>query len=41
VSEKLLKMAVEHLLKNEGICFDAVYTRVQTFRKSDEFQNYN
>lgn len=34
-------MAVEHLLKNEGICFDAVYTRVQTFRKSDEFQNYN
>lgn len=34
-------MAVEHLLRVEGICFDAVYTRVQTLKKSDEYCNYN
>jgi len=28
LSEKSLKMAVEHLLRVEGICFDAIYTRV-------------
>lgn len=41
LSEKSLKMAVEHLLRVEGICFDAVYTRVQTIKKSDEYCNYN
>ena len=34
-------MAVEHLLRVEGICFDAIYTRIQTFKKSDEYFNYN
>lgn len=41
LSEKTLRMAVEHLLRVEGICFDAIYTRIQTFKKSDEYFNYN
>jgi hypothetical protein len=34
-------MAVEHLLRNEGVCFDGVYTKIQTLKKSDEYCNYN
>jgi hypothetical protein len=28
LSEKNIKLAVEHLVKQEGIIFDAVYTKI-------------
>ena len=41
LSEKTVKMVVEHFIKEEGIVFDGVYTRLQAFKRSDEYSNYN
>lgn len=32
---------LEYLFLEEGILFDAVYTRVKTFNRSNEYCNYN
>jgi len=41
LSEKTVKLVVEHFIKEEGIIFDGVYTRLQAFKRSDEYCNYN
>jgi len=40
VCENTLLPVVEYLAR-EQIVFDAVYTRLQAFKRSDEFCNYN
>lgn len=37
----MLRLVVEHLIREYGIVFDAVYSRPQAFGRSDEFCNYN
>jgi len=34
-------MAVEHMIREDGIVFDAVYTKIQTFKRSDSYCCYN
>lgn len=41
LSEKSILMAVEHLIRQEEIVFDAVYTKIKTFKKSDSYCSYN
>ena len=41
ICENTLHLVVEHLISQYQIIFDAVYTRLQTFKRSDEYCNYN
>ena len=40
MNEKLTRLIIE-LLDKEQVVFDAVYSRLKTFKKNDEFCNYN
>ena len=39
--ENTLHMVIEHLIREHEIVFDAVYTRLQAFKRSEEYCNYN
>ena len=41
ICENTLLLALEHLIREHNIVFDAVYVRPQAFNRSDEFWNYN
>lgn len=41
LSEVSLGLAVDHLIRNEQIIFDGIYTRVQSLKRSEEYFNYN
>ena len=41
MGESTLSLVVEQLITSHNIIFDAVYTRLQAFKRSDEFCNYN
>ena len=41
ICEHTLHMVIEHLIREYEIVFDAVYTRLQAFKRSDEYCNYN
>ena len=41
ISESTLSLVVQHFIKEHQIIFDGVYTRLQAFKRSDEYCNYN
>jgi len=41
LGEPTIKLVLEYLFFEENILFDGVYTRLQTFNRSNEFCNYN
>ncbi len=40
MNQKLCSAIID-MLDKEGVPFDAIYQRIKTFRRSDEYYNYN
>lgn len=41
ICESTLHLVIEHFIREHHIIFDGVYTRLQAFKRTDEYCNYN